>query len=305
MLSDEVPVVAILKCLSLRGWSVGPPPAFHVIDSPKHFGTANFVKFRHYLQCLVDIDKIWQRGLTMLSSQQPALYYQCVLAAAAPCAVATNKSDVYYKSLLGSDAEPVPIKDIDSDSSDPVLPSGPIPAKKPRLGTARASMSQLTSVPDTPKQQVDSGHAAHEVAAAPSEAAKQNSMDPVPHSEGLSDDMPIAMDTEVDAVYVPWPTGQLVTVDCHLRPGDVGHYKRLLIKCPLTGCTHFGHNVCQKYRSLSHAHMATFGPREPEAYLIAWAEAASSFTDRASHMRHRPSIAAVREVIVRWSLANI
>jgi hypothetical protein len=121
------------------------------------------------------------------------------------------------------------------------------------------------------------------------------------HGEQQFDDIPMST-SESAALYQPLESGYVVTVDCHLKPGDVGHYQRLLIKCPLSSCQHSETKPCQKYRSLSDGHQVNFGQREPEAYLLAWAEAASRFTDRAAHMRHRPSIADVRDALAKYAL---
>ena len=49
--------------------------------------------------------------------------------------------------------------------------------------------------------------------------------------------------------------------------------------------------------------MKDFGPREPDALLIAWAEAAHRFIDHAAHMQYKPNVAVVRETLRRLQCA--
>ena len=108
--------------------------------------------------------------------------------------------------------------------------------------------------------------------------------------------------TEEDGVIicgVAWTSMDIsygVTLECRGSPGQVGHYRRLRLNCKLSlQCKHSGSVPCNKSRVLNA--IGIFGEREPEAFLIAWADAAHRFSTRAAHMRHMPSHQDAREVL--------
>ena len=89
-----------------------------------------------------------------------------------------------------------------------------------------------------------------------------------------------------------------VTLECRGPPGQIGHYRRLRLNCKLSQCKHSGSVPCKS--RVSNA-IGIFGKQQPEAFLIAWADAAHRFSTRAAHMRHMPSHQDVREVLQRSS----
>lgn len=262
------------------------------------FNVCNFLTFKAYFQCLIHIEVLRQQGLTTLSAKQKPLYYKCLLQASQPATVLLNKVESYYKSLL-SGAASAAVEDDASDGSDTVMSSCLMPDfKRPRLATVATSrapsfkisageVSNAIDVTNPCRETVSDAGMEHASADAP-----------VMEDTDAAMDMPMCSES-AEQEYVALASGFQISVDSHLEPGQPGHYRRLLIKCPLAGCGHVSAKLCQKYRSLSHGNMMNFGHREPEAFLIAWAEAAHRFTDRAAHMQHRPHVHAVQAVIQR------
>ena len=201
LLSDDAPVVSILKCLTLRGWSPGPAPTEHTNDSEKCFGVRQFVTFRAYLQCLIQIDVLRQQGLTHLKSQQKPVYYQCVLCSNEPATVLTDQPDTYYNSLLRGAASAA-IEDDASDCSDPVMSScvGPVP-KKPRVvGKLKPQPPECSQVGHTlPTETVISMDAVEQHHEQPMSAAALD-------TERTDGDVPI-ISYRAEPLYVPLESG--------------------------------------------------------------------------------------------------
>jgi hypothetical protein len=85
------------------------------------------------------------------------------------------------------------------------------------------------------------------------------------------------------------------------RDGGRRDYERFWLACP---CAAHGKN-CMKRRALGPRQTAQLGPREPQAYLLAWAEEGPSFPARAAHVLHRPTQAAVAEAFQRFALEHL
>lgn len=217
-------------------------------------------------------------------------YYMALLKLSDPKGVPTGKQAKFYETLIQNHGNADAV-DTDSDSSDIVMASAPVLAqtvswrstdvltakigdrRRPEQVPAHSILSSLT-MPGNVEGDGDTGndhsHTSEE-------------------SQSSDSDIDICAQAQHQDVYQPFQHVFPIVMDSHLQPGEPGHYKRLMIKCPLSTCQHFDHRPCQKYRSLGPGQMRQFGHCEPEAYLVAWADAAKLFARRHEHMQHRPS----------------
>ncbi len=256
-------------------------PASHTSDSTLALGARD-----SYLQCLLVLDDLSSRGLLALPSGQCAAYYRLVLRAASPDKVPVGGSVGQYRALqdMATAGPEVAISAgaLDEAGSDMDIPIAGKAGRAPLLGQQVAG--QLAR-PVSPARAL--GAEVTESSAGSSSSSTASSTSSVASS--VSDDE-VAPCTET---LRPLPPG--ISLDEHLQPGQLGHYKRLLIKCPLAHSQHWdADRPCQKYRGLGEGQMRQFGQREPEAYLSAWAAGAGQFESRGAHVRWAPPVAAVR-----------
>ena len=94
------------------------------------------------------------------------------------------------------------------------------------------------------------------------------------------------------------PVNDCIRVEEHLRPGDAGHYRRYTTQCPLARTGHCSVSACGKRRNCGEAQTRELGPAAPEAFLMVWRNAASSFPTKAAHQRWSPTTAEVRRYMV-------
>ena len=307
MLGDEVPVFMIMKKLLASGWSHGPQPALHRpgIDS-KCFGNGRFVARRHYLQCLLDIDHLCGSALDALPSDKPDSYYKALLHDPRVLASYEDKEN----------GQRIPEVDIAvaSDSSDVPMGSGNRPAShsfddppaaEPRARGVNCDVPIVdlpagsAAGPDPPV-----GHRAQyaeRIETSDSAASSSSGEGSQSESSGSGELLKVSqhpLDAPASS-YLPGTSTHAIMIDEHLQPGQRGHYRRLLIRCPLGHCRHAGYLQCQKYRSLGANQTSHFGHREPAGFLAAWADAAHRFPDRAAHMRYVPSVPEIAQAMAK------
>ncbi len=77
-------------------------------------------------------------------------------------------------------------------------------------------------------------------------------------------------------------------------PGTTGYYRRLCVRCPKTGDGHGdAAHPCMKRRGTSTRQTKNIGPKEPEAFLSVWCQAADRFATREEHIAFIPDIGEV------------
>jgi hypothetical protein len=287
-LDPGTPVLVVLRLLGRQGWSRGQLPDWHTETSDKTFGQEKFVHRKPYLQCLLILDQLRQRGLQELSSSQPIAYYRALLHSPSPASIPLGKKcDEYivamardvargHVSPLAMEALMAPCSDVEEEDTfegnfdDPASGEEALPQDRPIV--CPVSEGQLVVATDTPGQL----------------AYRMDSVD----VSGI-------------VVNLGWPFEYVprlrnVRLEEHLQPGQPGHYRRLIMTCPLAHCRHrqAGKGECQKKRNIGQSQTAAFGDREPEAFLGAWAAAASQFEARQSHVRWAPPRNVVRDFMV-------
>ena len=283
-------VLIIMRLLGRQGWRRGPMPAFHTETSEKTFGRDRFVQRKAYLQCLVVLDQLRQRGLAELSSSQPIGYYRLRLHSKLPGDVPIcQKSDDYFAILNGhiarGSAEHVAIETIVAQASDAEEEQGFQISFDDRVSEAEPRTPNAGS-PGENIPLADIGHGS-------AIQLQQVFQVPAVDSGGIVIN---AVQPGQYAVVLP-----NVRYEEHMLPGQCGHYRRLIVMCPLAECRHreAGQSGCQKKRNIGHRQTMMLGSREPEAFLGAWAAAASQFDTRSAHVRWQPPVSAVREFMAR------
>ena len=134
MLGDDVPVVALLAHLRADGWCHKTPPRAHDRTSPEHIGENNYVARRFYLQCLVNLDCLLQKGLVSLRSDAPKSYYQQLKCTDSPGNVMVA-SGAGKSSCDQRTASTHPGYDEDTDDPEPVVVSGRARKRRRTVGS--------------------------------------------------------------------------------------------------------------------------------------------------------------------------
>lgn len=270
-----MPVLVIMKALRAKGWSIGPCPSIHNKDSDKLFGTSGFVKNRLFLQCLCALPQLQEKGVGDIHSGQLVSYYQCLLTVPQPGDVQPARNAKYYKSLLdGCAAGPSrSVRDTLCDDG----PSDEVIGLPSHLHVGSVLSLDASEVP-----QSTSAHPGDSQAIVPSDSGDE--------SEGIVTSIPlasVALGTE--------PLHPSIYVSEFKQQGQSGHYRRLMIRCPLSG--HCAHGTpsrrCVKYRNTMANQTKALGQREPEAYLLAWAAAAARFSCKEDHVGYNPTAGEV------------
>ena len=296
-MASDTPVFALIRALKAQGWQRGEPPATHTFDSPKKFGDSDFVSKKPYLQCLLVMQQLFDRGLSGLPSSEPMSYYKLVMHAKQPATLTCGQGSRKYESLMDSVAtqilqvDPLPAHESDEDDN---AGSGTLAmfAQDTDEEPASGSGSQVLPPDHGPAIQQ------HEQPAGMVEhGGSSGSAGQVSEPSGLDIAVVSRRGTRR---YYPCSLPD-VRLDVHLQPGQRGHYRRLIITCPHAHTSHDdGTYPCQKHRNLGQRQMQNLGHREPEAFLGTWAAGAHDFTSREEHVKWDPSAKQVRA----WMIAE-
>ena len=295
-MDNDTPMFFILRNLHRKGWTIGSAPKQHTAESERKIGAQKHqcVARRAYIQCLTTLDTLREKGLEALQSGQPQGYYKSVLASTFPATVKVSQKSDYYKDLLMKGN--VDIEDnegnADSDSDQPVEDTQRARASAKPMCARTHGTAEPTTIHAAVSIETTHGHRTGDIAVAAIVPADQR-------PDVMAEDDIVGHHR---AHWTPMSDAYPVTLDCHLSPGEPGHYRRLRLRCSLSACLHHALLPCMKYRTLSAT--ANFGEREPEAYLIAWSEAATRFPTREQHMQYRPALADIRAVLQRQSMAR-
>ena len=323
---DETPALCLLEELAMTGWTRGQAPSEHTVLSSKIFAVKDPIASKSYLRCLLGLTDLLAEGkLPCLRSDQPAMYYSCVLASDQPQMVPCGQAPAVYKKMLVSpadalaplaDAEPAsPASAASSDSVEvEVIRSvaKPGPKRVPGGGGCGGKRKRVT--------QEDWGKL---VWAAPPPAvqsvAETSAVGPALGSGAASSSDPAGADTVVESARAPAESGQVMDAaaassvvqararafmegvevyeEAHGIMGQPGSYRRLIVKCPHHSTTG---NPCRKTRSFGvrSAEKSGLGDMEPYAFLGAWLQAHEQFADGTAHKRFGPSPAQVTSYAV-------
>ena len=121
---EDAPTICVLEALASAGWQRGVAPARHTRGSAKVFMVKDPIASKSYLRCLLCLEDIVGPGkMEALVSGQPAMYYNCVLAADQPMLVPLDQTAVRYKEILaiGPDQAILALQDDDNCSDEVVI----------------------------------------------------------------------------------------------------------------------------------------------------------------------------------------
>lgn len=293
----------------------------HTVGDRMCFGLDRFSSRKHYFQCLIAAEQLRLRGLLALPSGESAWYYRAVLASEVPASVPRGLRVDGYRALMAGcgqdaicierDGPTVGFLQDDSSSDESTASSDAVIAHG--LPTSSDSVflpgpEDSTPLPPSLPGAMSGGQGGEapasatgslgQVAVASSSASSSSGTDA--DVAGQSVAALVAGGGQVGAHDDPRPPAHdCIKVEEHLRPGMPGHYRRYTTVCPLARSGHCGVVPCGKRRNCGQAQMGRLGPAAPEAFLMVWRAAASSFVDKSAHQRWSPTEAEVRRYMVQ------
>ena len=289
-----------MRRLNDCGWKNGQRPVSHTARSPKLYGDSGFVSRKPYLQCLLVLDSLLERGLAALSSSETMSYYRLVMFSAHPAQIPLGQRSGHYDAELRKledlprpmQLDPIAPRDSEEESDEPIgsnMPRKGIVSQRPALDSGAGVALVPRAVASAASGSVPAGPAVSGGQASPSKSPRlsyspSSDSDPVISGPGTPEFLP--------------PVLPNVRVEVHGQPGQRKYYRRLIIACPLGRCQHSGTTACMKHRNFGRRQVGLLGPREPEGFLGAWAAHASQFESRAAHVRWSPSVRQVRAFMV-------
>ena len=82
-------------------------------------------------------------------------------------------------------------------------------------------------------------------------------------------------------------SGVDIMLDVHKEPGQPGHYRRVVVRCPCH--VEEGRPPCSRTRNWGTSQTAYLGHMEPVAALAIWLNSTPQFTSRGTHMKYYPT----------------
>ena len=300
-----MPVLVLLRTLAAQGWTQDGEPRAHTALSERHYGDFDYVARRSYLQCLVSLDTLLQRGLLCLPTKRSENLYKQILVADSPSTLIDQSVDGQCSMPEGGQAVLRGSSDIASGQSSDIA-SAPVSKRHRTLPVVSlAALSPSVSGSGSGHTDVQ-GQAIGSSVEHPAAAA--SSVDPTDHTEdsgsdsdsgsssGTSSASGATSDVEVIVSRTEWKpqlaASHKIAFDEFGQCGQAGHYnyRRLYLKCPLAGEGHFHcTKTCKRWRNIGSFQCSQFGAMEPELFLLAWADNASQFESRDAHMKFKPS----------------
>lgn len=319
-MGNDVPVSALLSHLKANGWSTDPAPHVHTSNSQKCFGDCDYVARRGYLQCLVCFPELLRRGLQSLRSRGAPQYYSDILQAEEPEQINLGIAPKSMGSALKRDIAQPEQDIVGSEESEPVIVSARSSKRRRQRGQSLIPGQSPSSASKVAAATAGGTHVAHgQDIGQVSDAANARTDDQLANvheersssqSSGALSSAALQSDTDSGlevtgpvhsaAQYQFVPSPYMMRYDEHGTPGNPGHYRRLCIKCPLANTGHEHTLTCQRYRNLGHSQSSQFGHREPEMYLLAWADAAQACPTRAQHMKYKPCQEDIRRALRKY-----
>ena len=299
----DTPCVAVLEGLVDLGWCVGRAVRAHTRTSERIFCWREVLSDKPYWQCLVTLEKLFDKGLLQLRTGMPQKYYTLILESTLPQEVPVFEDSRAYSewhpvtSLADSSCQ------LPSTSETPVLDT---PMCTARRHCALLSNSPMRRVVKRPRDETTllSDQLAPDVPCA--QAFTFGDSAAAEPSVSLAVDM-LADDAEMSRVNIahapasacPQPgvfsyvEGHVVRVEERGVAGQAGYYRRVFVTCQMH-CEP-GHAPCRIRRNTGPRQTRNFGVQEPLAYLGAWLLAGRELATREEHMALKPSESQTRE----------
>ena len=302
------PAIVLVDALVSTGWIAGTEPRRHTPASHRIVAIGDPIQQRHYLQCLLLIQDLWDTGMpTGLPSGQHPKYYELVMQATEPQTVPADLDGPGYAAWQANRA--VQPREAASQPPDPDAPVGSLAGK--RAGATADAAAKRRRGGQHAAGAADTGDALWrpmprpEVQAQEQAASGSQGRAPTgpraPAAMAAADiDMPIGdiapQPRRPHADSAPLCIeGVIVGREDRGRIGDTGAYRRIMVTCPSSIAGHCGKTSCAKCRGVGLTQVAEFGPNEPYAFLGVWLAARDRFADRAAHMQYTPTREEVGE----------
>ena len=337
LVDADTPAVVLLERLAIAGWTRGKPPLEHTLATPKQFLVKDPIRSKTYMQCLLRLPELVGEGrqLDTLRSDQPRMYYSCVLANKEGHLVPLGQKARCYAALMAI-CDQAPEQQGQDDmsvgsgksggSSDEFMVVAPSPDRRGQRGRGRGRGGQraersaaaepdwcslVLATPPAPPA-VERPEALED--APPGAASSSGEVTAPPGAASSSGEVAAPLGAASAFVAVPQPRegvlrrtrnwemqfleGAAVSRDIHFSPGQPGHYDRLVVKCAR-------HQVI-KTRSfdVKAAAKLGLGDAEPYAFLGAWLRQCELCPSAAAHKGFVPTAEQVRSYVAsqKWQL---
>ena len=306
VLSEDVPVIALVQHLLSQGWALrDDEPTAHTATSLKAIAPASVsIDRKHFLRCLVQLQKFLDNGLPDLPSHEVTAYYRLLLEATEPSTVPRGLT---AKDLRAWDASRLTEggNDAETDSSEPVTTILRPTAKAKPAARRREHANARATAAATEESLgrllgIEEGLGESEAPPIPPQPSGTGAP-PTPQAAGsldahLGTGATGAEDTAEVVKPPPCEPGMVFAVDNltvtvqqfspSALPGGRRGYTRYIVECPLHSTAE--HCGCKKHRNAGANQCAKFGPWEPVAFVCVWAQMATDFESKSEHLRAKP-----------------
>ena len=115
--SPSIPILSLTDELAANGWTPTPRRIVHTPDGDKSFDNRNLSSRRKYLQVLLALDSLWEKGYTEIRSSRPASYFSLVLRSKRPVEIFSDKA--CKKSLAELSGDVVEVRALEMQAREP------------------------------------------------------------------------------------------------------------------------------------------------------------------------------------------
>ena len=287
---DRAPVLALVDALAAGGWQ---PTQHRVLHRPVPPGVLQYdardlLAKRLYLQCLLLLPGVFERGQEPFSSTETPLFFRMlkkgrsVPVGLTPAAMRQHAAECgEVEGLCGADDEamrplvavPQPPSHAAADTDDEYAPDVPFQPRRPPVADAQGSGDSGSDFA------AEGSHAGeqHGAAAVAEPAAQRSGSESL---EGSDRELLFAVqDAAAAEQSLPQRIAGMPTSVLRGHPGRC--HARLVMQCP-------SHAGCSRSRSIA-LQVGRFGQQASAIYLSCWA--ARAHLTREAHRRYRPSVA--------------
>ena len=294
------PMYVLLKHLRTLGWKPKKGNVVHKPGGGKVHSADKIMSSEYYLRCLLQLDTLFNMGLSELRSGLTQAYYKCLIRGnIVPLGCSAADYNLFLEDKikfneLRPSAQPRPLMDqtilalenaAEHSSDDDIVEPGKVP-----VPVDPNSDAEVPDEDEAPVENEDQESAASATTSSV-EASAAQSLDACSAS---SEDAVIeaAAPAEVDPATITWPKylcGSRLVFENRL---DKSGYARFII-----ACSHHPGEGCFKMRKTHVGQTHRFGACEPLGFLAVWHEmGAEEGLSRDDHVRDRnPTDAQVRE----------
>ena len=278
---QRIPLLCLIDALHAAGYRAVSQRTVHERRAEKEYDSRPSSRKRGYLQCVLNAEKIWQRGTPSFRSGETAAHYQALLADQQPPRRANQEPQ-------GSDGTPGHVVDPTSNASRPgqlphaagsamqardtaecdldpdLAPDLLAPAAVPNLHQVAPGVADLGAGEDSAS---DTGAARSEAEAEGADGIAPDRQHEVP---AMQNHVPESID------------GMPVSIRAGKHDSGWNYHARVQMQCPA------GHAGCSRSRSCA-LQTERFGPGAAVLFLRAWAARSASMS-AAQHRAYRPTV---------------